>query len=793
MFEFLRIHQLNLMLILGGVCGAVALFVSISSTMSKKKKLGLMIIELATMILMFMDRASYAYRGDMSDMGFVMVRIGNFFVFSMVLVATLGFNIYLNEIYKEAYPEKGAPRILKISQGLLYVGLLLVVISQFTGLYYTIDENNLYQRSPGFIVSMLIPLVAIGLQLSVVLKLRTKISKILWIPLLLFTSAPVLATFVQLFLYGLSLNNITVVAMAILLYVFSLVDIDRRLKEAHRQQLAHMQERQESMSRLFSRTATALAKAIDDNKNHIKGHSERVAQYAREIARLSGKDEEECEKIYFAALLHDVGMMAVPDVILEKEDELTDEERVIYRNHTVAGAEILSKIEEYPYLAEGAHYHHELYDGTGYPEGLKGEEIPEAARIIAIADEYDEMTTPTSYKNYMPQTRVREVFIREAGGRYDPEFSKAIVAMIGADSEYRLRAGGNEPENIWKDTITCDRYRSDISNGIAVAGNETKVTFTYTKTQGENIRFSGPALVLYDSLDGRVHTEVEDISENAYMEYGEVWFDGHTICTRARNLVANVSAEAVNENDGESITYQLSFGRYEDHVSITIRGGGRRVTAVCALPDSIRFAYVGITGENCTITDIKVDETDRAIEADEIGRIAEEISYVNRLESDLKNTQINGYRSGYTDSVQITDGMRLEFHGMSLPTAHLVWHCPYVLVFTSKDGTVGGEGYREFTLMRLDGEVEGSDEDCENRMVVTKGDDFVGWDAWKDLNKAGMECKVSFSVRGGKVGMMTENAGISIKNTALIKKGADAPVYVALTGDQCALTDIRVY
>ena len=186
---------------------------------------------------------------------------------------------------------------------------------------------------------------------------------------------------------------------------------------------------------MFEQTADALAGAIDAKDTYTNGHSRRVAQYSLAIAKEIGKPAEECDKVYFAALLHDVGKIGIPIKILQKKGRLTDEEFAQIKEHSVVGGEILSNIKESPWISIGARYHHERYNGSGYPEGLKGEAIPEIARIIAVADAYDAMTSNRSYRNAIPQHIVREELVKGCGTQFDPEFAKVMLHLI--DLVYR--------------------------------------------------------------------------------------------------------------------------------------------------------------------------------------------------------------------------------------------------------------------------------------------------------------------------------------------------------------------
>ena len=138
-------------------------------------------------------------------------------------------------------------------------------------------------------------------------------------------------------------------------------------------------------------------------------------------------------------LLHDVGKIGVPDEVINKQAKLTEEEFELIKRHPVVGSQILKNIREMPELATGARWHHERYDGKGYPDGLVGDSIPEAARIIAVADAYDAMTSYRSYRDVMPQDKVREEFKRCSGTQFDPRFADIMIKMIDEDTEYKMK------------------------------------------------------------------------------------------------------------------------------------------------------------------------------------------------------------------------------------------------------------------------------------------------------------------------------------------------------------------
>ena len=195
---------------------------------------------------------------------------------------------------------------------------------------------------------------------------------------------------------------------------------------------------------LFLNVVSSLAGAIDAKDTYTNGHSSRVAEYSKEIARRYGYSLKEQSDIYIMGLLHDVGKIGIPDSIINKPGKLTDEEYNIIKKHPVIGSQILKNIKEMPKLSIGARWHHERYDGGGYPDGLAGEEIPEEARIIAVADSYDAMSSKRSYRNIISQQKIREEILRGSGTQFDPRFADIMLKMIDEDPDFTMREDGKE-------------------------------------------------------------------------------------------------------------------------------------------------------------------------------------------------------------------------------------------------------------------------------------------------------------------------------------------------------------
>ena len=197
-------------------------------------------------------------------------------------------------------------------------------------------------------------------------------------------------------------------------------------------------EQKKQIEELVVEIVQTLSGAIDAKDRYTNGHSLRVAHYSMEIARRYGYSVEEQQSVFIAGLLHDVGKIGISDAILNKPDKLTDEEYAIIMTHPTIGAEILKNVKSIPNFAIGAHWHHERYDGKGYPDGLKGNEIPEIARIIGVADAYDTMASTRSYRSYLPQDRIKKEIIEGRGKQFSPEFADIMLQMIEEDTEYDM-------------------------------------------------------------------------------------------------------------------------------------------------------------------------------------------------------------------------------------------------------------------------------------------------------------------------------------------------------------------
>ena len=202
----------------------------------------------------------------------------------------------------------------------------------------------------------------------------------------------------------------------------------------------------------------AIARTIDAKDEYTNGHSIRVGAYSKIIAENMGMSSDEVDNIYYIALLHDIGKIAIPDSILNKPGRLTDEEFAVMKSHTTRGAAILKGISTIPQIIEGAKSHHEKYDGSGYPEGLVGEDIPFVARIICCADCFDAMASKRVYKEPYSLDVITTEFERCAGTQFDPNISTVVVELIAAG---KLRPNSAENTYLGSDGKTHRIKRSE--------------------------------------------------------------------------------------------------------------------------------------------------------------------------------------------------------------------------------------------------------------------------------------------------------------------------------------------
>ena len=229
----------------------------------------------------------------------------------------------------------------------------------------------------------------------------------------------------------------------------NILELDELTKNLERK----VEQKTRQVEQLSFEIIATIASMIEAKDSYTKGHSIRVAEYSALVARELGWEEEEIQNLKYVALLHDIGKVGIPDNVLNKPGKLTQMEFEIIKSHTTIGGDILKDIETIPHVDSGAKYHHERYDGSGYPCGLSGEDIPVVARIIGIADSFDAMNSKRIYRDRLPDEVIRKELVNGSGKQFDPKYLEIFLKLW---EEGKLNF---EPEKENEKTISIEGSR----------------------------------------------------------------------------------------------------------------------------------------------------------------------------------------------------------------------------------------------------------------------------------------------------------------------------------------------
>ncbi len=189
------------------------------------------------------------------------------------------------------------------------------------------------------------------------------------------------------------------------------------------------------MRKVYLDTIRALAAAIDAKDPYTKGHSERVSEMSVVLAQELNLSDNDIENIEYTALLHDIGKIGIDDSILGKKGSLTDQEFDKIKEHTIMGANIIQPVDFLKNSYRAIYHHHERYNGKGYPDGIKSEDIPILARIIAVADAYDAMSSDRPYRKKLSKDKILKELKDQSGKQFDPEIVKALISVLDRERE----------------------------------------------------------------------------------------------------------------------------------------------------------------------------------------------------------------------------------------------------------------------------------------------------------------------------------------------------------------------
>jgi energy-coupling factor transport system substrate-specific component len=272
------------------------------------------------------------------------------------------------------------------------------------------------------------------------------------------------------------------------------------LKRRERKMQAQLAEAERNVE-MGRQTVMAIANAVDAKDPRTSEHSRRVALYSRQIAEACGLDPETCRNIEWTARMHDIGKIGVRDAVLNKAGRLTDEEYGEMKAHTTRGAKILENFTLVSNVIEGAEYHHERYDGKGYPKGLKGEEIPLSARIIGVADAFDAMTANRVYRKQLDFSYVLGELERGKGTQFDPRFVEILLQLIRegqinlneiyhVSPEDALKAMNQSPGSAAMSSAEAEARARAAAEEDAKAG---KTAAAFVPPSGDALAQAGPA------------------------------------------------------------------------------------------------------------------------------------------------------------------------------------------------------------------------------------------------------------------------------------------------------------
>lgn len=300
-----------------------------------------------------------------------------------------------------------------------------------------------------------------------------------------------------------SISGIFIGIGMLVLFFANLVRTISQVRDLERtRQQQEIRKRRKQMETMSLQMIQTLVTTIEAKDEYTRGHSHRVAEYSALIAKELGWKQKDIFHLRNAAHLHDIGNIGIPDAILNKPARLTDEEYAVIKEHTIIGAEILKNITLVKHVVEVARSHHECYDGTGYPDGRKGEEIPIQARIVAVADSYDAMRSRRIYRNTLKPEAIYEQFQKNRGVQFDPEITDTFLRLLdegrlviedeyaGTNAEYGLTEAETEIEKFITNVISTmctleDSEGFDFLTGLPMRNRGEKLAAQFMQ------RYSG--------------------------------------------------------------------------------------------------------------------------------------------------------------------------------------------------------------------------------------------------------------------------------------------------------------
>ena len=399
--------------------------------------------------------------------------------FIMLMLCPLPISLYVNNLQKGKYK--------KIFQSICFIALLNFIICTILHLTGVADY---IETMPAAHAILIITFLAVILTFLIRYWNHRSRSDCLLFFGLLITMLSVIFEAISVY-YKVSVSGVFVgIAILILLFINVIYTIHIIRDIIKRQQQEELDKRKKNIEEMSLQLMQMLSTTIEAKDEYTKGHSHRVAEYSVLIARELGWNEKELSNLKNAAHLHDIGKIAIPDTILNKPSKLSEEEFSIIKEHTIIGANILKNISLIDHVQEIVRNHHERYDGNGYPDGLKGKEIPLHARIVAVADSYDAMSSQRIYRNQLPPEKIIQELENNKGTQFDPEITDIFLKLLREDRIHVKEDLLSITENtqIPEAEIEMSQFISDIMSTIRtqkIKENLDFLTGLPTRNKGE--------------------------------------------------------------------------------------------------------------------------------------------------------------------------------------------------------------------------------------------------------------------------------------------------------------------
>ena len=377
--------------------------------------------------------------------------------FIMLMLCPLPISLYVNNLQKGKYK--------KIFQSICFIALLNFIICTILHLTGVADY---IETMPAAHAILIITFLAVILTFLIRYWNHRSRSDCLLFFGLLITMLSVIFEAISVY-YKVSVSGVFVgIAILILLFMNVIYTIHIIRDIIKHQQQEELDKRKKYIEEMSLQLMQMLSTTIEAKDEYTKGHSHRVAEYSVLIARELGWNEKELSNLKNAAHLHDIGKIAIPDTILNKPSKLSEEEFSIIKEHTIIGANILKNISLIDHVQEIVRNHHERYDGNGYPDGLKGKEIPLHARIVAVADSYDAMSSQRIYRNQLPPEKIIQELENNKGTQFDPEITDIFLKLLREDRIHVKEDHLSITENtqIPEAEIEMSQFISDIMSTI---------------------------------------------------------------------------------------------------------------------------------------------------------------------------------------------------------------------------------------------------------------------------------------------------------------------------------------